>query len=256
MDFQSLLQDNESPQNQAVEGFPSRDIQEIPQDGQAAIPQAPSVVQPTESERYWQSQYDQTVGKLKQYERWDPYLQKLETDPNFLQHSLEYFQGQGQDQGQQDAEPELDEIPTADQIRAHSRWSRQAHERSLNELKQGFDTMQQQAQVSQAMQRYATDYMRINPTSTAQEAYDYAQWVISPSNITPENLTMLFRAQRMGVNPTQASVMQRVQDNASRRIPGVTVSGTTQTGETEVSPEDQMKQNMLRMANRVMLSRQ
>lgn len=249
MDFQGLLSE-ESSQGQPPT---SEEIQEIPQDdGQTATP-TQTVAQPTESERYWQSEHDKKAARLAQYERWDPYLQRLEQDPNFLQHSLGYFQGNGQ---KEEAEPELDEIPTADQVKAHNAWTRRQYEKSLADVKQSLEAMQQQAQVSQAMQRYATDYMRVNPSGTAQEAYEYAQWVMNPRNITPENLTTLFRAQKMGVNPTQAAVMQRVSDNANRRMPGVTVTGEAQRGQEPLSEEDQMKQGMLRVANKVLFSRQ
>jgi hypothetical protein len=247
MDVRELLNQEESSQGQA----PSGEIQEIPQSQEIGVQEVSQPIPtPTESERYFQSELDKAKARLSQYERWDPWLQQLEKDPGLLEHNLKYIRGdQTEIAAVVDSEPELDEIPTAEQVKAYNAWGIRQQAKQLQGVATKLEQMEQQARVNQAMQQSATVYMQINPTATVQEAYEYAQWSLEPQNVTPENLSALFRAMRAGVSPAQAEVVRRIQENSQRRIPGVTITGE-QVATPALTPDQQIKKAMLAMGNR------
>lgn len=258
MDFRDLLVSDETSELPQSQPPPVGEIPEIPQGEQQPATSTPAQPAPTpnweESAKYFQSEHDKKASRLKEYEQYDPFIQKLRQDPAFLQANLQWLQSGGSQQAtvQADPEPELDEIPTAEQVKAYNTWVRRQSESSVAELRQTIQAMQQQAQIDQVMQQAATDYLRMNPTASVQEAYEYGQWAISPANVTKESLIALFRAQRAGVNPAQAQVIAQIQANAARRVPGVTVPGMQAQTEPEETPEQKMKKGILATGNRAM----
>lgn len=224
----------ESSESQATMEAPqSQETLETPQGEETATP-TPQETRPFEtvvqSERFHQSRADKAEARLKEYEQWEPFISRLKQDPSYLQANLDLLRGNGQTKvEQEDPEPELDDIPTAEQVKAYNAWTHRQIQKESRAIQETVEAMRRESQVSQTLQRYAADYMRINPGASAQEAYEYAEWAISPQNVTPENLAALFRAMRAGVKPGQAQVINQIRENAGRVSPGVTVQGETGT---------------------------
>lgn len=202
-----------SPESQATETMEAQG-EEISAEQETAPPE------PTESERYWQSEADKAKAKVSELEgkvkSWEPVLQRIEKDPGFAKHMLDYLEGAAP------KEPELKPPENYDPYDSDANspskkydtaiFAKSIRQQILSELSPILNDVQifkaETARLQEDLKRQS--FSAKHPDLSFDEVMGWAR----STSVTEDDLADLYRLRN---GKTQSGNIKKVEENANRR---------------------------------------